>query len=645
MFHDLLAVIEPEIVAQRAWDDAIAIHRIDRRFTFSAFAESARYTAQRMREAGLQDVEVLEAPADGESIFGDWKMPMAWEVEEATFDLVLPNGDVQRIADRAQVPLCLAMWSGPTPPEGIEAEIVVVENVADPGQDLRGKIAFISSHPHFAKKTLADRGALGILTDFLHPGADLPDAVAWINSFSDDPAGWAFHKGDTPLWCFQVSPREGERVRALVGAHSSAPLRGRAVVRSRLEPGTVPVITGLVPGTGKEEVVLIGHQFEVGAIDNASGVAAMLEAGRALQSLIAQGKLPQPERSVRLLFVSECYSNLYWWEKSRRARRTVAGLCLDSPVGVPEYGRRPTLAMLNPHFQMSYTDALVLELLRQVMPKSPLYAWGEAPFSMTDNLIVDSTIGVACPWIGAHSRTWHTSMDTADKLPVRELGLSALVAAAYVYVIASAGPQQAVDLAHLAAARGKQVLAAAGVTELTRLGEADLDDSLLQLGYLAERQAEAVESVMRLVSGEARASTRSYLRALQREVRRAGKEEEASLARRAGKPGHTPAPQPCECVLEGIRPRRLVLGPVCFDRVPAEEQLRHGSPRWSAEALSVLGWCDGRTSLSEAARRAAREHRADRTLRADELAKRIDPAAASLRDYFEFLRKYGYVTW
>jgi len=643
MFHDLLGVIEPEIVAQRAWDDAIAIHSLDRRFTFSAFAESARHSARRMREAGLQDVEVLEAPADGISIFGDWKMPLGWEVEEATFDLLLPNGDAQRLADRAQVPMCLAMWSGPTPPEGVEAEIVVVDNVADPGQDLRGKIAFISSHPHFAKKALAGRGAIGILTDFLHPGADLPDAVAWINSFSDDPAGWAFHKGDTPLWCFQLSPREGERVRALLTAH--APVRGRAVVRSRLAAGTAPVITGLVPGAGKEEVVLIGHQFEVGAIDNASGVAAMLEAGRALQSLIAQGKLPQPERSVRLLFVSECYTNLYWWQTSKRARRTVAGLCLDSPVGLPEFGRRPTMVMLNPHFQSSYTDALVLELMREVMPRSPLYAWGDGPFAMTDNLIVDSTIGVPCPWIGAHSRTWHTSADTADKLPARELGLVALVAAAYSYLVASAGPAQALELAHLAAARGKQMIAAAGVTELSRLGPSDLDDSLLQIQYVAERQAEAVESVMRLVSGEERASTRSYLRALQREVRRVGKEEAASLARRAGKPGHVPPPRSNDCALEAVHPRRLVLGPICFDRLPAEERVRHASPRWSAQALSLLGWCNGKRSLAEAARLTAREHRAERTLRADELAARIDPAASSLREYFEFLRKWGYVTW
>ena len=153
MFRDLLAVLAPAIEAQRTWDDAIAIHTIDRRFTSSAFNESARYTAQRMREGGLHEVEVVEAPADGVSVFGDWQMPMAWEVGEATFDLLAPDGSVERLADRAQVPMCLAMWSGPTPPEGLTAEIVLVPDPAKlaPGT-LRGKIAFISSHPHAAKR-------------------------------------------------------------------------------------------------------------------------------------------------------------------------------------------------------------------------------------------------------------------------------------------------------------------------------------------------------------------------------------------------------------------------------------------------------------------------------------------------------------
>ena len=92
MFRDLLNVLKAEIDGRRAWDESIAVQAIDHRFTFSSFMESARHSAGRLRDVGLDKVEVLEAPADGRSIFGDWMMPLAWEVEEATFDLVGSNG-------------------------------------------------------------------------------------------------------------------------------------------------------------------------------------------------------------------------------------------------------------------------------------------------------------------------------------------------------------------------------------------------------------------------------------------------------------------------------------------------------------------------------------------------------------------------
>jgi hypothetical protein len=648
MFRDLLQLLAPEIDAARAFEDTIAIQSLDRFFTYAAFHESARYTADRMRAAGLAAVEIPTAPADGKTVFGDWKMPLAWEAEAATFDLLLPGGESQRLADRAQVPQCLAMWSAPTPPEGVEADIVVVADAADPStypaEGVRGKIVFIGSHPHRAKQPLAAAGAAGILTDYLHSGADLPEAVAWINSFSDDPSGWAHHAGDSEIWSFQISPNSGARLRARLAAGEK--LRGRAVVKTRLGVGTLPLITGLVQGTGKEEVVLIGHQFEGGAIDNASGVAAMLEAARAIESLIQQGKLARPERSIRLLFVSECYSNLYWWGTSQRGRRTVAGICLDSPVGAPEYAVRPMQIHVNQHAQMSYTDPLLVHLVEQTMAASPLYAWREADYSMTDNLISDTSIGVPCPWLGGHSRTWHTSADTDAMVPVKELGLTAQLTAAYAYLIASADGARALDFAQLTAAHGKQVLAAAGVAEAARVAAGgDLDDSMLQLSYLAERQAQAIESVLRLVSGEARASTRAGLRPLQREVRRVGKEEAAALARRAGQPGHVPPPHAADSELEHIHPRRLVMGPITFDRLPFDLRRKHSSPRWSAEVFSLLSWLDGKRSLAEAARLTAREHRRDHALSFDELAARLDANSPTLLAYFTFLREHGYVTW
>ncbi len=162
---------------------------------------------------------------------------------------------------------------------------------------------------------------------------------------------------------------------------------------------------------------------------------------------------------------------------------------------------------------------------------------------------------------------------------------------------------------------------------------------------VAERQADAVESVLRLVAREGRAAARAALRPLQRELRRMGKEEAAGLARRAGRPGHTPVTPEPDPVLESIRPRRQVLGPICFDRLPESVRRRYASPRWSDAAFSLLCWCDGKRSLADAARLTARELRDGRAQGPEELAKRLDPGVSSLQEYFELLRQYGYVTW
>ncbi len=647
MFQDLLTLLEPHLDGQRAFDDASAIHSIDRAFTFSSFHESARLTADRLRAAGLANVEILEAPADGRTVFGDWLMPLAWEVEQATFDIVTPQGRAERIADRAQTPACLAMWSAPTLPEGAEADLVLIENPADreswTPDDVRGKIVFTSAHPHSVKRLLLEHGAVGILSDFQTSGADLPDAVSWINAWSDDPGGWAQTNRDVLGWSFQISPRRGAQLRGRL--EMGERLRGRALVRTILQPGAIPAITGVIPGSGKEEVLLLGHQFEQGAVDNAAGCAIMLEVARALQTLISEGKLPPPQRSIRFLFVSECYTTLFWAEQSRRARRTIAGLCLDAPCGITPLAVRPLEFTVNPHAQSSYVDALVLAIAREVMASAPTYAWAEAPFSMTDNLVADKTIDIPCPWIGSHSRTWHNSADTPDALDRRALELVSRISAAYAYLIAAADSERVLDFAYLAAGRGKAALAAAGIAELDHLSESDLDDSLLQLTYLAERHADAVATALKLLPAPQRSQIRPQIRALQREVRRAGRDVATSLAHRAGRPAHRPQPHEPEGALATIHPRRLVTGPVTLDRIDPGLREGYQSPRWSRVLFALLNWCDGRRSLAEAAHLAARELRRGRTLSPDELAKQIDPAAPSLLGYFEFLRRHGYVTW
>ena len=621
-----------------------AIQSRDRWFTFPKFQESARYSAGRLRDAGLEEVEILQAPADGTSIFADWMMPLAWEADHATLDVVATDGNVQRVADRAQTPQCLAMWSAPTPLEGAEGELVWIADASDPAdyppEGIRGKIVFTSASPHRAKCVVSGRGGIGILSDLPR----MPEAVSWVNSWSDNPGGWAFHASDTPGWAFLISPNQGDELRTRL--ESGERLRARAHVRSRLGVGELPTVTGVVRGSTDEEVLMLGHQFEQGAIDNASGVAIMVEAMGALRRLISAGRLPPPKRTIRCLFVSECYTTFYWTAMSPAARRTIAAVCLDSPAGDPRLMSKPLTIHGSPHASMSYTDSLLAAIARQAMPSLPGYPWeGMGSFSATDNLIADPSIGIPCPWLGAHSRTWHTSADTADLLDPRQMAVIAQITAAYVYAIATADGGRAVDLAHLAAARGKAALAAAGAAEIERVRRADLRDSMVQLAYLADRQADAIGSVLKLVDRVHLPAIRPLVRGLQSDLRRAGRAEGDALARKVGRPKHRPAPPDLDVALSAIRPRRLVPGPVTLDRVPLPERGGRPDPRWSSALFSVLNWCDGKRSLAGACHLAAMELRGERTSTPDELAKEIDPSAEGMLEYFEFLRKHGYIEW
>ena len=68
----------------------------------------------------------------------------------------------------------------------------------------------------------------------------------------------------------------------------------------------------MIPGTGPEEVLTLGHTSEQGAEDNATGVAATLEAMATLNRLIAAGTLPKPKRSIRVLSMGEMYGSMHY---------------------------------------------------------------------------------------------------------------------------------------------------------------------------------------------------------------------------------------------------------------------------------------------------------------------------------------------
>jgi hypothetical protein len=577
--------------------DMRRIWETDRWFTFPKFDQTARNVAGMLRRAGLEQIEVVQPPADGVTQYGFWTMPLAWDANQATLEIVEP--EPLSLCDYQRVPTCLGMWSGPTSPEGLTAEIVL-ESAAE----VRGKLVLTDRNPAGIKWQLARKGALGAINTFTE-NAELADHRQWINAWGDN--GWAYTKSSSPLLCFSITPSQAARLRRLLAA---GPVRARARVDSRYYAGTYPYVTGLIPGTTGEEVLTLGHLYEQGAHDNATGVAAMIGSLETLQGLIRAGKLPRPRRSIRMLAMGECYGSMHYLAtNTKRVRRTVAAMCLDTPAAPQNLAGTEYTWYLNPHPAKSFTDAFVLRLAEEYFPlvKRPWH--GKEYTSGTDNFLGDPLIGIPTVWpySGTGVHTHHNSADTPDTVDPRSLRDLIVMNAAYLYYLAAAGPAEARQLAQWALTRGYQQIALAAQRAL------EAGEGPARIDYSLERETQAVRAAARLGA---------QVDDLAASLSRFANEQKQRLGS-GGPPAKAADPVAAKIVV-----RRKRIGTITLDDLPHDQRQGYPAASFSGPPVTALYWCDGRRTLAEVIRRTELE---------------LGPVKFDFVGYFQFLQKRGYV--
>ena len=625
----LLALLRREVNPYQAMQDVRTIWETDRWFTFPKFEETAKNVAAIMRRAGLEDIETGTPRADGVTQHGFWTMPLAWDIKAGTLELLDPHlpADARLLGDYQQVPTSIGMWSGPTPAGGVETEIVL----APPGDvgkaDLKGKLVIA---PRSMKVPLARAGALGMISEYT-PNLALIDERGWVNSFGDN--GWSFTKGSAPLVCFSITPRSSYLLRELL---KKGPVRARANVDSRYYSGVYPYVTGVIRGTDApdgEEVLSLGHLFEQGANDNATGVASIIGAVETLNRLIHTGALPRPKRSIRVLGMGECYGTLAYLEHYKdRAKRTVAAMCIDSPAGLQNLSGTEYTWVMNPHVAKSYVDAFVLHLAAEYYPTVERHwDWSEHR-SGTDNYLGDPTIGIptVLPRGGYGVMSHHNSHDTpaiSDPMSLRDL---IVMNAAYVYFIAAAGPAEYRWMAEVALARGYTQVSASAQKALDRIAAAKTADQLgrllhhgvEQLEYSLGRESQSVRSAWNLTEGltDLSAFAQQQKSLVQSAVRQQATALELGQVE--------PIPPPRNPEAEKIVVRRKRMGSITLDDLPEDQREGYPAASFWSVPLCAQYWCDGKRNLAE-------------VIRLTELE--LGPQTFDFVGYFKFLHKHNYV--
>ncbi len=429
--------------------------------------------------------------------------------------------------------------------------------------DLKGKIAVTEAAASKVHDKAIEAGAIGIIS--YYSPRPLIDPLQIPNSGI---------RSEKPTFCFNLTPRDGYALRDRL-------LKGEAItvhakVETAEEETDIEVPTCLLPGTdpNAEEVIFSAHLFEgyvkLGANDNISGSAALLEVARTLNELFESGKLPRPKRSIRFIWIPEFQGSIPWAVQHKEILdKTLCGINLDM-VGLwlsksGSYYCLHRTTMGNPHYLSDVAESFYHymgatnksfvatgmgrpDALKPVYSltgsQDPFYYSINAHYGASDHEVFNDW-GVQVPaviMITWPDNYYHTSGDRPSICDPTQLHRAIVLAAATAYTIAAADENQALTIANEVSANAAKRMSIKAGDDLAGLFQATGDQ--LAASYkkakfnqdaLLINEKATLESVMELAPASTilRNHITTLQTALQEKSQSNGKEIDAAMKARA----------------------------------------------------------------------------------------------------------------
>jgi len=448
-----------ESSGERAYNHIAELSEYNRKRDLSEFRGTlmeSQYVVDKLKEYGLNDVKIerFEKENSWRGIVGT-----LWEVSPQN----------EKIADMNDMPFMLVSGSRNT---DIEAGLVFIGDAYNgllDKMDLTGKIVLTSARAGGIMNMVLQKGAAGIVSYYSPRPFENPLMM---------PEGGLYFRNTQPqIFAFNLPPRDGLILSDRL--QNGEKIRVRAVVKMRTEEVNLQVTTCIIPGTDPQagEIIISAHLFEgygvQGANDNISGAAAILETARVLNKLISDGTIVRPKRTIRFIWVPE-YSGTIPWVNAHKdiIKRSLCNINLDM-VGLSlskykssfilhrtTYGNASFLndVLENYYRYVGETNQINSVITgsrffkRIVSPSGtddPFYYQIESNSGGSDHDVFNDW-GVQVP--GILMITWpdpfyHTSQDRVDKCDPTQLKRVVFITAASAYTIASAGEDDAMDIA------------------------------------------------------------------------------------------------------------------------------------------------------------------------------------------------------
>ena len=515
------ALLHEALSGESAKDHVIAISRYHRIQGSRGYRAAAEYVRDQLRGGGFADhAAFIESfPSDGRIHYQTWQSPSGWDIERAELRIVEPFDE--RLVGYPEIAMSLITYSNPG---DATAELVWVGAGTSDGdyerRDVRGKYVLATGYGgDVHRQAVLRHGAVGVVCYLDDERAvEHPDMLQYTGMWPRP------EELDRVRFGFNISRRQGERLRSLLDSGQRVVVRG-TVSGIGLEPFSMDVPVAVIVGAERpeEELVFAAHldHPKESANDNASGSAALLDIALALRRLIDEGRLPQPRRTLRFLWVPEWHGTMAYIDAHPELTGPALGGRVLGGINMDMVGENLELihsAMITTRTPASIPSVLndVVENMAEMVDRMDVrttrgslsrfnhrmtpYSGGSDHMMFIDRKIPGVMLGHSPDY------THHTSDDTPDRVDPVELERSEIVAAATMLLLADLTEREAVDLAYLAGANAMGRLGEAGRRARQMIAEAPSAEHWLEAQNLVRHATrwewEAVTSVLSFNDGE-----------------------------------------------------------------------------------------------------------------------------------------------
>ena len=490
-----VAALANEMSGETAKRNLEGLARFHRQRGSQGFHAAAELMAERARAYGLGDVQILQFPADGTNYYGTQRARQAWDASQGELSEI-KSGRSIKLASYAAQPVVLAEDSESA---DVTAELIDVGDGSQEadyaGKDVKGRIVLVAAQPGAVQDLAVGKfGAAGIVSYAQN------QKTAWSGE-NDNLIRWGHLESFSPhkTFAFMVSLKAARGMQERL--HAKEPIRLHAVVTAGQHPAFYEVVTAVIPGSDPrlkdQEIAFschLDHQ-RPGANDNASGCVTILEAARTLQTLIGDGKLARPARTLRFIWPPEIEGTVTLLNaRPEFAQRIKAVVHMDMVGGSPEtkavfhVTRGPMSLPSFVHdvawafadwvnresYQFAASGAAAYPLIAAEGGREPLRAMYSAYSMGSDHDVYqDSSIGIPAIYMNDWpDRYIHTNLDTAANIDPTKLKRAALIGAASGYFLANLSARD-VAAANRAIAVGRLLRAVTAIDRQTPQGAVD----------------------------------------------------------------------------------------------------------------------------------------------------------------------------